>query len=261
MQEMIEQSKATGSALTVALAVAFYANPESGLAWPSDQTLMDEWGLSEATIRRGLRAGERLGHLVREPALESFERRRVYRVGSGQLSLLEGDRQTPVSALTPVSLACAGSDGVEPKGEPKTPPDPPLKGGELSSRSSLLLSTAAAHGVGGARRRRRARRAAMRSGFASEPCPLQDDGALEAQDLARLWAGLAAGLREHLGLEQWEVWFTGAHPHRLDGEVLVLGMDPVHAAWVRERFGRAIALACERPLALVGCERQAGVAR
>lgn len=256
MQEMIAHCTAKGLDKAVGNAVAFYASPETGLAFPSNETLMKDWGFSERRIQIALRRLEAGGALRRQPQLETFDRRRVYLVADRQLSLLgeeTGAPGAPVSTRAPARLARAGSDVVEPK-EPKDPPNPPASGGEPLPACSP--GVVAAQGAAVARGRRRRRRAAFRDAHstASEPCPLQDafgnvDGAL-----TEAWGVLLPRISEVLGEQNVAVWLHRAHPHRFEGDTLVVGLVPESAGWARDRFGRAIALAADRPVTLVGCE-------
>lgn len=258
MQEMLDHSQATGPDLTVGIAVAFYARQDSSLSWPLNQELM-RWGLSERRVQMGLRRLEELGELQRQPHEESTRRRRVYRVDPTfrhQLSLLDGSsvRGAPgAGAQQGAPYARAWKEPEEP--ENRTPLTP-LEGGDAPAFTSpAVLSTAErpVQGAGGARRRRRARRAAMRSDFASEPCPLQDPG-VEMDGLSSVWAALEERLRAQLGYT-FDVWLQGAHVHRLDGDVLVVAVHPLKVQWARDRLGRSIALVSEQPVSLVGCEQ------
>jgi hypothetical protein len=244
----------------VGAAVAYYANRESGLAFPSNECLMREWGLSERTIQRGLRSLEDRGLLRRVPEFESPQRPRVYLVGSGQLSILDDPGQG-AKALAPASWrpsAChppATRARVEGTEELNSTPQPP-KGGTPELLEGLQQSghaLSAVQGAAVARRRRRRRRPDEQGSVASEPCPRQHSDAESDPELEALWAELDARLRERFG-QLWEVWGHGAHPHRRDDDAVVVAFHPATVGWVHARFVPVLAQAAGAGLQVVGCE-------
>lgn len=256
------RSRATGSARTVGIVFGFYAEPVTTLAWPKDETLLVEWGLSEPTVRRGLRVLERLGELRRRPDLETHRRRRVFEVGASQLSILEPVPLTPVRRPSDArhlaraaDMPLIGEVNVVTSNARERASGIQLQSGEITGslpRIPLTQRSAAA-----ARRDRRRGRGARRSAssgpllVAPEPCPTLSGGD-EGGGMLERWDEVQARLRELLG-DSWSIWGDGAHPHRADEQLLVVGLTPVRATWCRDRqhqLGRALGLSIE----FVGCE-------
>lgn len=269
MQAMLRTSQAKGLDRAVIAAVASYANAETGLAFPSNDLLMREWGFSERRIQTALRNLEELGELRRQPQEESFQRRRVYIVGSGQLSILDvGAELRAPTSVRPHDMPAPAQmpSRVKGTGNQTTAPQPPASGGERAQTSSLVPTstqsprvTARLERVAASRRRRRRRRDDDGASFASgQSCPLgeiadSDELAL----LAEQWARIGERLQELIGAPVFEVWFAGAHLHAA-GDALELGVSPHTLQWVHRRFALPLQRAVDRPLELVGCAALAG---
>lgn len=266
MRAMLEHSQTQGMNRTVAMAVAFYANVDTGLSYPSNELLEREWGLSERSVQRALRRLEELGELRRQPQLESVARRRVYLVGSGQMSILDAAEEVgakpgrQASWRAPDCQTPATHARVEGTVEPLTapPPTPPTASGghpllsDTSRPDSTPASRTALQEV--AARRRRPRRRAS-SVPASEPCPSDSAANGMAQRLAAEWEPVLARLREQLGPDLFDVWFGETHPHALDDGVLVVGASAAQASWNQGRYGRIVGEAAGQPVRFVACER------
>lgn len=50
------------------------------------------------------------------------------------------------------------------------------------------------------------------------------------------WPVLRAQLQEAVSEATWDLWLAGLHPHRMDGQTLVLGCPPHLVGWVGVRF-------------------------
>lgn len=264
MQAMLDHSRAEGLARTVGLVIALRAEPDTNLAWPSNEDLM-RWGFSERTIQNALRKLEQLGELVRRTELQSVQRRRVYLVRPpAQMSLLDSATvpRAPVVQVAPgaVQLAPTRARGRNDRKErnDNTPPTPP-RGGLLEElHPSLEGSPRVTPGSerAAARRRRRRRERAHLAVLASGDCPLNRLAASAATDLELLTAGwqqVASQFREQFQtVERADAWLAGAHPHQI-GHVLELGVSPDTIAWLRDRYGRALQQAARMPVRLVAC--------
>lgn len=268
MRQIQTESRAHGLDRAIAMAIAYYANPTTGISYPSNKVLMSEWGFSERTLQTALRTLEDLGDLRRQPTLETHRRRRVYLVGSGQLPIFDEWGQNavrPQSRARTTAVRPQPPARVEGTEEPLTaPPNPPASGGERtrtphrsSEHSPGQPRVAGVERAAGARRRHRRRRPDEQgSVVASEPCPLHQQTASAADPTIaeEVWLALEERLRHRLG-ERWEVWGAGAHPHRLHGDTLVIALAAPRVPYVTQRFGGVLA-ELRRPgqLALVGCE-------
>lgn len=281
MQAMLAYSRAEGDVMTIGLAVAFYAQPATNLAWPKNAELA-KWGFGPRTIQRRLRELELLGELRRVPEHETAERSRVYLVdpkSARQMSfedLAGGVPQTPGGAsvgrgvsLTRVSEGVRGDSHARTCKEPtepindNTPPNPPTGGSapdlldQLQQPSQLPRVTSATASETPARRRRRRRAATgdAHSSEPSEPCPLRQATDSEATDIELLrdvWDPLVRELEAALG-GQWEIWGADAHLHGIRDGALVVALRPPLVQFAAARFGRVLARAAKRDLQLVGC--------
>lgn len=231
MQSVLEHSRAEGLDRAVVMATAFYAQRDSNLAFPSNKELM-RWGFSESTVQRGLRAGERLGELRRQPELERHGRRRVYLVDARaglQLQLEVGVCETGVcetpsqtGVWTGVSTRARGRNLLTE--EPTSPPGPPGGGVSLdqsSVRSLPRVSDGLAR-VAPARRRRRRRREPLST---SEQCPLSSLTDRVAAELHERSRAFEDQFREKIGEDRWDIWGDGVHLHGITNtDALVFGV-------------------------------------
>jgi hypothetical protein len=267
MRAVIEQSNAKDMAKAVAIAIASYPAPGTNIAFPSNQTLMCEWGFSERTVQRALRKLEALGELQRQVHLESGRRPRVYLIAPGFRRQLELDhgrqsecdaRQT--GAMTPVTSCAPAYEGVEGLRE-QPPRNPPADAGGWAHEQTSVVEPITVAALPERRRETQARRARRRrrmigaAPLAPDPCPLaQTDGA-ELAALKALWDPLAQALRSHLGESMAEIWFigAGAHLHPATGAALELGVPASTATWVSKRFGSHLERAAGRPVTCVPC--------
>jgi hypothetical protein len=80
--------------------------------------------------------------------------------------------------------------------------------------------------------------------------------------LAEVWDPIAERLHgwftdsEGLTDPTWMHWLRPLHPHRVEGGVLIVACPGRSMGWVRERFGRLVERAAEKPVRFVGCDHQ-----
>jgi hypothetical protein len=270
MRAMIDRSRARGSVKAVGVAVAFYPPPGTNLSYPSNETLVADWGFSERTVQRGLRALEALGELQRQPRFESSQRPRVYLIEPGfrrQMSMLELGRQSDVDArLTPVMTPVTSRGRVEGRDEGLTAPPTP-HGGELVGTSSLVPMmdptprvSDRSSGAAARRRRRRRRRDDDGASFASGvDCPLNDltDGVAKDR-LGQVWADLRSRLREQVSSDLVDIWLAGSHLHRVEAAAIELAVKPDVFAWVLRRWAPLVEQATGLSVQLIPCKAAEG---
>lgn len=262
MQEHLEHSRAKGTTFHVGIAIAYYANHESGLSFPSNDTLIARWHFKERTIEASLRELEQLGEIARRPDLESFERRRVYIVGH-QTSLADMLDETPANgsaganALAPAVHLQSARPCKEPKNLRTSTPPTPLPGG--SSTSPSPSSTPSAVDRSPERAARRSRRTRSRRGrnSASDVCPLSLLDAERLAVLAQEASTIVEALESRYGEDtkhgrSWRLRSRGAHLHALDP--LTLALPTVDLGWVKAEFPIALEKVCGRPVQLVACD-------
>lgn len=137
MQTVMAHSQATGTAKMVAVAFAFYPPPGTNLAYPSNQRLEADWGLSDKTVQRALLTLRGLGEFQDQPRMITATRRRVFRIDPTfrrQRSLLEQHADlSGVGRLSPDMSPDSSRGrvvGREIEGLSTTPPlTPPVGGG------------------------------------------------------------------------------------------------------------------------------------
>jgi hypothetical protein len=259
--EHLACSKTTGLTRAIGAAVAFCANPDTGLAWPSNEMLVENWGFPLRTIQTALRSLEDLGEIVPQPQLQTRKRKRVYLVTWGQTSLLDSadfvgaNPSAPMLGANPSAMAAHACAGSEPQLNRQEPiPPTPKNGGaatfpppsSTNPRQTPRPSAAAA---------RRSRRRRSRSGVISlppaEPCPL--DSAASDPAVEKKWAEIARSLRGVIGDAMWEIWLARAHAHQLDDTVLVLGIDAARCSMASHNYRRIIARTAGVEVAFVPC--------
>lgn len=258
MEAHLDQAGVKGLPRAVAMAVAYYANRETCLAYPSNETLLAKWGFGERSVQRALRMGEELRYLHRQEQHESNGRRRVYLVGAPQLSLLEpaesGDKSLD-ARQTPACLTRVGSDvEVEPENTSSNrSPLPQFQEGEEPSPLAVgeIAGSTPRPALSERRspsRRRRDRRRLARP-VAPGPCPLGEIGHSEAALLTDRWLAISERLAQIAGEQTVAVWFPTAHLH----SDRVLAVANPAARWVAERFRTAIEQAAGMELSVVAC--------
>lgn len=257
---MRKHSRSEGFVRAVGMALAFYAQKGTRMAWPSNQELIEHTGYKERRVQRALRVLEaELGEIRRLPERESHRRRRLYLVcpeQGVQLSLLDaagGENRPAASTTQGVNTTGVTRTGVSegPTGvlharAGKEPTEPALNGTPPAPQGG-----SADKQKGSSRRRRRRR--------GPEPCPLQSmaagevavlqDGARELEDALRSTVG-----EDSKAWERWMAWREGAHLHRCDDEQIVLALPREGAAsWIQGRLGGALSEAVGCPVIVVPC--------
>jgi hypothetical protein len=284
LKAMAKYSEAEDKARCVALALAFYAQRETNLSWPSDRELMSFARISKRQLHRALRMLEAAGEIHRHPRADG-DPRRTYLIAPRDrhqlaLPLEQGvthdtfkapDGTFPAvgeGAITDIEGAThtrAGSNHQNHQNN--NPPSPPCKqGGDSPDLLSILqqtaqtpIVTAAVERVAGARRRRQRRRPDEQGSVASEPCPLHPHSDVPGPEpiVLEAWEMMQNRFRERLG-GQWEIWGAGAHPHGARGGTLVIALKPEHAVWAVQRYGSVLPVLAGVPVSFVGCEQLAG---
>ncbi len=139
MQAMAKYSQAEHPARIVAMALAFYAERQSNLAWPSDEALVGWAKVSRSQLYRALKSLEGAREIQRQPRVPGGPRR-VYLIDpmrASQLPLFESN----VPPLAPSSprverVTRENERSTRGRGEGTTrtvnptPPSPPRTGGE-----------------------------------------------------------------------------------------------------------------------------------
>lgn len=279
---VIRHSRTAGRGRQALLAMAYYVRAGENLAFPNNERVTGELGLSERTLQLGLRDCEQLGELQRQPQAEDYQRRRVYAVDPmfrRQVSLpglgaepgaepgARPGAEADAPAGAPAPHARVGKEPVEPKtNNVVTPPAPPTGGSAETSSSGEITGPTPraplAQRAAARRSRRRRRRQELDAPVlppASGSCPLDHcAGALsEATELAtREWEKLELQLRGWVGEQVYEIWFASAHAHLTDDGVLELAFaDPSKGTWVDGRYRVAIERRSGLQVRVVGCDR------
>lgn len=87
-------------------------------------------------------------------------------------------------------------------------------------------------------------------GKVAAPCPDPT-----GDDLAALWAPIAAGLIDRVPAETHAIWLSSLHPHASIDGTLIIGAAPEILTWVSDRFRAVLdAAAGDTPVTLVECE-------
>lgn len=268
VNEHLKCSKAEGIARAVGAAVAFYAHRDTGIAYPSDETLKENWGFAESTVRTSLRALEELGEIVRRPDLQTRKRKRVYVVTWGQAMLFEDAPELPSEALDGYlpsqtldgSALRAHGNGTQKGTERNLTPPPPNGGASTLTAPSPITSTLNGHRAERAapsKSRRRADRRAASRASAPGRCPLSMLDPERLAVLAEETAAIVAALKSRWGEDTksgraWRLRSRAAHLHDL--EPLMLAFPQVDYSWAKDQFPAALQDVCGRPVRIVSCE-------
>lgn len=264
MKAVACRSQAEDSARFVAVALAFYAQRETNLSWPSDRELMAFTHLSRSQLYRALRSLERAGEIHRQPRSEGGPRR-TFLVAPDRGAQLAFDLdQRAIRDTFPAQSerVMSAPERATYAGAGKEPPEPPLKttpltpqgGNAPSDLASLLDQTGPAPVPDQAptiTSRRLRDVARLKPVVVHEPCPEDCHPVVE-----QAWAALAERLADRLG-SQWEIWGDGAHVHGARDGQLIIAFSPEKVSWVAPRFGPVLRSVAGVPIAVVGCERLA----
>jgi hypothetical protein len=80
-------------------------------------------------------------------------------------------------------------------------------------------------------------------------------------DAQQVWEAATESLVSVVTQQTYDIWLSGLHAHRDDGQVLVLGGDPDTISYVSTRWGQAIATAVGRGIKFEACDSgQTGMA-
>lgn len=268
MQAVATHSRAEHPARIVAMALAFYAERQSNLAWPSDETLVGWAKVSRSQLYRSLKSLEGAREIQRQPRVPGGPRR-VYLIDpmrASQLPLFEAN-VPPLAPSSPQAerVTRENERSTRGRGEGTTrtvnPTPPAPQGGSTGLTPSRQEQqpgptplTAPGQRVAPARRRReRRRRMALPS---SVPCPL-DSAAVSAETdpaaLHEAWRALCGQLRGHVrDWGEWEMWTFGAHLHHA-ADALELALAPHALSRVEKRWGALLEEVAQRPVLYVPC--------
>ena len=261
---VIRHSQTSGRARAALMAVAYYVDRDEVLAYASNETLVVEQGISERVLQAGLRECEELGELQRQPQMEDYQRRRVYvidptfRRQAALPGLAELGAQLGAGRRAPARAPAPSRVGVreEQKEQENTPLSPPGGGaGRFASPSPFTPATPTDRNS--VRADRRSRRSRSRRGRTSasdvppaQPCPL---AGAPPDDLVEQWRSLDERIAATLG-PSWEIIARAAHPHRIEPDIIEVGLNPQIVAWTSQRWGRATNAIVGRPVVYVPCE-------
>lgn len=266
MNEHLACSKTTGLARAVGAAIAFYANPDTGLSWPSNETLVEDWGFQLRTVQTALRALEALGEIIPRPDLRTKKRKRVYLVTWGQAMLFEdvalgANGSAPMLGAMHSAMAAHAYAGSEPQWNHKEPNPPSPENGGVALLTSPSPITSPLNGDRSTERAaRRSRRSRSRRGrsSASDVCPLGLLDATEARVLAERTASMIEAFRSRYGedsreWDHWSRWARGAHLHAIDPLILGVPADTrlrlSRAGFIENRLRPLV----ESPIVVVDC--------
>lgn len=286
IRQFAAHSQSEDVARIVGFGLAWFAQRDTNLAWPSDVELMAFTRRSKRTVAKALRQLERSGEIQKQdrdklrPIFDAMDRpvpRRVYLLdpqAAGQLSLITAEG-APVCTLDPgderavsgLERAPHAGAGSNQQNQQQDPPNPPEGGNaqapdllrRLRPAGQTPRVSARVEREAPSRRRRRRREVVVPA--APGRCPLHeptDRAASGREALEERWDPLADALRERIGAERYAVWFADAHLHATE-PVVQLAVAPERLLWVADRYERVIATVVGVDVELVACTTPVGV--